>query len=76
MEMFDYTNATDITIVERDVPEPYLSFKKHLTEILQDETIPYRHKREVEKQMFELDKHIVTWLVSQPISIILKRGKK
>lgn len=75
MEMFEIDDFKHITVVERDVPEPYLSLKRTLTEFLADPYLPRSNKLHVEKQMLELDKQILNWMITQPISIILKRGE-
>lgn len=73
METFGTLKWTDIEILQQDIPEPYLSLKKHLLDVVWDETQPIGSKEKASKQLQELDKQILMYLLTQPLRIVIKR---
>ncbi|AID50644.1 hypothetical protein [Bacillus phage CP-51] len=72
LKMIGVSDIRNITIEQPDIPEPYLTLKKHLTDIVWDETIPARNKEKASQQLQELDKEILMYLVTQPLRIVIK----
>ncbi|AGR46920.1 hypothetical protein SHANETTE_58 [Bacillus phage Shanette] len=73
METFGTLKWTDIEIPQQDIPEPYLSLKKHLLDVVWDETQPIGSKEKASKQLQELDKQILMYLLTQPLRIVIKK---